>query len=79
MQLYFVLAPHAEARVLDLLDNGVFKRVVQIHVTGDLCRKPGFFRQIPDWEEKRSRCAHSPGVETDRMRLVLRITVQAAL
>ena len=75
----FVLAPHAEARVLDLLDNGVFKRVVQIHVTGDLCRKARLFPGRYQIGKKREVVAHiGPGVETDRMRLVLRITVQAA-
>ena len=75
----FVLAPHAEARVLDLLDNGVFKRVVQIHVTGDLCRKARLFPGRYQIGKKREVVAHiGPGVETDRMRLVLRIAVQAA-
>ena len=65
----FVLAPHAEARVLDLLDNGVFKRVVQIHVTGDLCRKARLFPGRYQIGKKREVVAHiGPGVETDRMR-----------
>ena len=75
----FVLAPHAEARVLDLLDNGVFKRVVQIHVTGDLCRKARLFPGRYQIGKKREVVAHiGPGVETDRMRLVLRFTLHAA-
>ena len=52
----FVLAPHAEARVLDLLDNGVFKRVVQIHVTGDLCRKARLFPSRYQIGKKREVC-----------------------
>ena len=75
----FVLAAHTEARIFDLLDNGVFKRVVQIHVAGHFGRKARFPVNRNQTGQKREVVAHiRPGIETDRMRLVLCIAVQAA-
>ena len=75
----FVLAAHTEARVFDLLDNGVFKRVVQIHVTSHFGRKARFPVKGNQTGQKREVVAHiRPGIETDRMCLALCIAVQAA-